>query len=350
MRNILLLLLLVAFSGTVWAQGEYSAAVLLVNPDSRVVSMGGAGVALADDISAVYLNPAGLGFQSNGEVALHYSRLLPGLYDGLHFVSATYKNKFRDYGTFGVAVYHMQQGEGDIMDASGTVLGDYTSSESVLLFSAGHRCAKYPDLAFGTNLKFIYSNLADGTFDNSVSGNGKAFALAFDLGALWRRPLEKFAPWGWSLAPMDFGLTLANFGTRMDYSDGHHRDPLPLALRLGTVYHQQVNSDHRLNYLLDVERIMTYIQTENDGDPALLGFFRSFANDGFFQRFNLHLGTEYVFRNMVYGRLGVNVNPIGENNALNVGFGIRYQFAKLDFAYEIAELNNSLRFTISYLQ
>ncbi|MBL7032800.1 MAG: PorV/PorQ family protein [Candidatus Delongbacteria bacterium] len=337
-------------AGLVMAQGEFSAPVLLVNPDARLIGTGGAGVALADDISAVYLNPAGLGFQHNGEFAAHYSKLLPGLYDQFDYLSIAWKGPVRDYGTFGVALRHYSLGGGDIMHTDGTVLGDYNSSETVVTISHGHNC--FPDLglAFGANAKILFSNLASGDFDPSIEGDGSAFAVMFDLAALWQSPMRNInIADRFSLAPFDFAMTFANFGTRLDYSDGNHRDPLPLTWRLGMAYHHLLPPDHQLEYLFDLERIMTSIDADADADMAIVGFFSSFGNEEFMKRINLKLGTEYAFRQMFFGRAGVNLNPIAEKTSFNLGFGVIYNNIKFDFADEIGTLNNSLRLSVAYL-
>jgi len=347
MKAIVQFLGILLTAGVVFAQGEYSAPVLLVNPDARLVGTGGAGVALADDISAVYLNPAGLGFQENGEFAAHYSKLLPGLYDQFHFMSVAWKDKFNDWGTFGAAVDHYSLGGGDIMDVDGNVLGDYNSSETVVTLSGARTLDALAGFSYGLNVKFLYSKLASGDFDPTVEGTGSAFAFMLDMAMLWQAPLGGF--FDGVLEPLDFGLTIANFGTRLDYTDGSHRDPLPLALRLGFAYDHPVAPDHNLKYLLDIERIQTKIEAGEDADMAIVGLFTSFGNEEALKRFNLKLGTEYGYQQMFFGRLGLNLNPIAEKTSFNLGFGILYNNIKFDFADEIGTLNNSLRLSVSYL-
>lgn len=349
MRRLVASVVLVLWASTTMAQSEYSAPVLLVNPDARFVGLGNGGVAVADDISAMYLNPAGLGFQSEGEIMTNYSKLLPGLTDQFQYMSVAFKDQYQDYGTFGLAVYYMNQGESTIMYEDGTPGGTINSNEMALSFSGGRKSRKFASLAYGVNVKFIISNLASGSFDPSVVGDGRAFAMALDGGVLWHRPFDKVNIRDkFSLAPFDFGISLLNFGTRLNYSDSDHKDALPLQLRLGTVYNHQIDSEHQLRYMLDMSRIMTKVNKGESADMAIVGFFTSLGNAGFVKRLNWHLGTEYVYRGQFFGRIGFDLNPIGESNTMNLGFGLIYNQLRFDFADEIGSLNNSLRFTISY--
>ncbi len=330
-------------AGLLFAQGEFSGPVLMVNPDARLVGAGGAGVALADDISALYVNPAGLGFQQTGEFAANYSKMLPTLYDRFDYLSIAWKGPVRRTGTYGVALYHYSLGGGDIMNDTGQLLGSYNSSETVLSISHGRCFSSRLGLAGGISTKLLYSNLASGNFAPGVTGDGSAFAFMIDMALLWHTPA------GSVLSPLDFGLTIANIGTRLDYSDGEHRDPLPLALRLGIALELEPMQDHALGFMLDFERIMTRIEQGGDADMALGGFFRAFGDEEFIQQINMKLGSEYVFRGMFFGRAGINVKPLAERASFTLGFGVLYNNIRFDFADEIGDLDNSLRLSVAYL-
>ena len=71
-------LLLVATTQVLMAQVISSAVpFLLVAPNSRASGMGEAGVALADDASALHWNPAGLAFQDGQEISISHANWLP---------------------------------------------------------------------------------------------------------------------------------------------------------------------------------------------------------------------------------------------------------------------------------
>ena len=55
--------ILVLLAADIFAQGESAVPFLLIAPGARTGGMGEAGVALANDATAVFWNPAGLAFQ-----------------------------------------------------------------------------------------------------------------------------------------------------------------------------------------------------------------------------------------------------------------------------------------------
>ena len=50
---------------------------LKIEPDSRAAGMGNSGVALADNASAIFWNPAGLAFQTGSEAGITHFRVDP---------------------------------------------------------------------------------------------------------------------------------------------------------------------------------------------------------------------------------------------------------------------------------
>ncbi|MDX1586512.1 MAG: hypothetical protein R3222_07205, partial [Balneolaceae bacterium] len=66
------------FAGNVSAQvGITSVPFLQIEPDSRAAGMGNTGVAIADNASAVFWNPAGLAFQRGTQISITHSEWLP---------------------------------------------------------------------------------------------------------------------------------------------------------------------------------------------------------------------------------------------------------------------------------
>ncbi|HOC89567.1 MAG TPA: UPF0164 family protein, partial [bacterium] len=59
------------------AVSESAVLFLQISPGARAAGMGEAFVALADDATAVYYNPAGLGFQRGKEITLMHTNWLP---------------------------------------------------------------------------------------------------------------------------------------------------------------------------------------------------------------------------------------------------------------------------------
>ena len=71
LRAALLALIVAGFGLAPVAQAQVGGAAVVflkIEPDSRAAGMGNAGVALADNASAMFWNPAGLAFQKGTEI------------------------------------------------------------------------------------------------------------------------------------------------------------------------------------------------------------------------------------------------------------------------------------------
>ena len=108
---------------------------LLIAPDARAGGMGEVGTAIADDINAVYWNPAGLGFQTNTrQIALSFSKWLPQFNADLFYSYGTYGQYVEALdGTIAGTFIFMNLGEFTRTAEDGTELGKFRSNE----FSVG---------------------------------------------------------------------------------------------------------------------------------------------------------------------------------------------------------------------
>ena len=170
-------LLLFGMSGMkLYAQaGGAAVPFLLISPDARSSGMGEVGTAMADDINAIYWNPAGLGFHDYYEdpadpdnltpyrqVAISFSRWLPQFNADLFYSYATYGQFIEELdGTVAGNFIFMNLGEFTRTHESGRVLGKFLSSEFAIGISYGTIVAE--DLAVGVQLRYIQSNLAPAT-------------------------------------------------------------------------------------------------------------------------------------------------------------------------------------------
>ena len=110
---VLIIALFAPVAGTVAAQGGpgSSAVVFLkIEPDSRAAGMGNAGVALADNASAIFWNPAGLAFQTGTEAAITHSEWLPEFDAGLYYEYLVAKHHLPGWGTIGAHLTYLNLG------------------------------------------------------------------------------------------------------------------------------------------------------------------------------------------------------------------------------------------------
>ena len=80
-------------SQTINRYGTTTANFLEIGVGSGPTAMGDAQVALADDVSSIYWNPAGLGFLDGKELAMRHVNWLPGLADDLYYEFLAYRKK-----------------------------------------------------------------------------------------------------------------------------------------------------------------------------------------------------------------------------------------------------------------
>lgn len=141
----------------------------------RAAGMGGAFVALADDASAPFWNPAGTAFTQRVQSAFMWERAYPGLTDvdiRSGFLSLVVPSRF---GSMGGAVTSYSYGS--------------MLSENIVLLHYGREVV--PALGIGINLKYLthdYKIGKDPSFAaNPVFANGtSAGNVTFDLGALYK--------------------------------------------------------------------------------------------------------------------------------------------------------------------
>jgi hypothetical protein len=179
------------------AYGTTSAEFLLLGAGARGAALGGAFTAIANDVSALYYNPAGAAFMSRpGFMVGTYNYVADTRYSwgGLAFpFSGGARVVGVQIGTFGFKdqpVYTVDQPEGN-----GAV---YSVSET---FVGGTYAENFSDrFSAGLTFKFISDNLGD--------AHGNAFAL--DFGTNFHASLSGH--------PVKFSFVLSNLGTNIDYS------------------------------------------------------------------------------------------------------------------------------------
>ncbi|NTV46714.1 MAG: PorV/PorQ family protein, partial [Chlorobiales bacterium] len=131
---------------------------LLISPDSRAGGMGEANAAIADNSSAVFWNPAGLGYQKGMDFNFTHSNWLPALNADLFYENLTAKFHAPKYGTFALGITYLNLGEIQRTDEQGNPLGTFKSYELAIGLSYGVKVL--PTLSLGTGVRYIYSSLS----------------------------------------------------------------------------------------------------------------------------------------------------------------------------------------------
>ncbi len=183
MKKLLLIIGLTITGFSLFSQiPKYSNEFLAIGVGARALGMGNAYVALTDDVTSGYWNPAGLTQMSSPyQIGLMHSEYFAGIakYDYLSFAM-----KLDTLSTAGISLIRF--GIDDIpntlnlYDSDGNIDYDritkFSAADYALLFHYARRM-KVPGLSIGGNVKIIYRQI--GKFAN-------AYGFGFDFGVQYR--------------------------------------------------------------------------------------------------------------------------------------------------------------------
>ena len=341
---ILMGLCLALLPDRVQATPESRAAVLflLIEPGARAIGMGETYVALADDATASYFNPAALAGQSRKKVNFTHSKWLPGLADDLSYEFLAYSTPVEGWGNIGVNVALLNLGEQIRTDERGNTQGTFRSYDMAL--SAAYGADIGDNMSAGIGLKFIRSNLADqGAGIERGKGVGNSFAA--DIGLLWKMTPE-----------ISFGAALRILGPKIAYIDASQADPLPQHIVLGTAYELMDTQYHDVLLSFDLYKPLI-------ADGSFLGnLVKAWADEGMgdeLREMDLHVGGEYKYglsarqdEAFFALRAGYSWDSDGELKTPTFGVGLKYNRFQVDVAYITGEdtpMQDNTRFSLNLI-
>lgn len=344
----------VVLSGRVFAQGESAVPFLLIGPNSLNAGMGETGTGMINDASAMFWNPAGLGFQKGSQVSITHSPWLPGLglsdlfYD--YLAGKYYMKKLK--GTLGVSITYLNIGKIIQTDEFGNEIGNYQAFDGALAVGYGTKVTR--DLGVGVVTRFIYSKLAVDPVAGE-QGTGTAYDLSFDLSMLWRPTKTKMK---FLNNKFGLGVNLSNIGPKVTYVDNDQADPLPTNLRLGFAYDIYQSEFNNLTLTADFAKLLVKRREGGESDPVYKSIFTSFGGgiDNVMKSIQSSVGAEYWYGNPkligLRGGFFYEDPDRGKRKFITLGASIRYSMYGFDFSYintieENHPLANTLRFTLS---
>lgn len=180
---------------------------LNVSTSSRIYGLGGVNISLVDDdITTTQQNPALLGPEMSGQIALGYMRYL----GGSNFAGLTYGHSAGEHGAWAAGIHYFGYGSMKEADASGVILGSFSPKDVAFSGTYSHDITGY--LRGGITLKMIYSGYADYS----------AFAIGTDFGINYYFPDRD----------LSLSLVVSNLGGQVKrFNDSYDR--LPVDVRLG---------------------------------------------------------------------------------------------------------------------
>jgi long-subunit fatty acid transport protein len=295
--------------------GTTAASFLKIATGARSIGMGGAFTAVADDISSMYWNPAGLARMKTGEASFNHVNWIADI----NYDVASAALLLEGIGAIGVSVGSLSMGE---MEITTTSQPEGTGE----MFSAGGTMVS---ISYARNLTNQFSIGFTGKYVREHIWNESASSLALDIGTWYVAPIFNGLRIGASMANFgpkmrlegrDVGRlfkttdnpsnpTVVNSFLEMDYFD------LPLSFRVGLSTDIIKNENSRLTIAADAVH-------PNDNTESV------------------NSGAEYTWQNMLSLRLGWKsaFERDGEQG-LTAGAGLAYDLAPslgfmLDYAYQ----------------
>ena len=295
--------------------GKYAGEFMAIGVGGRPLGMGGAYVAIANDVTAAYYNPAGLAQINYPEISLMHDERFGSL------VNYDYAGVAIPYGkdmSFGVSIMRLgvdgiPNTQGALIDQNtGAVITDinlpsarldyskiteFSDQDWAFYFTFAKRHSE--QLYYGANVKLIYRSIA----------GYSAYGIGFDVGA-WYKLFQNFS----------LGANLQDVTTTLvAWSTGRNELITPTA-KVGVAYH--------LNFL------------GGEITPAL-DFNIKFEDRQFASEFHLGpvsfdmmTGFEYNFKNLFMVRAGYN-----DVKQFTIGAGIK--LPKLNIDYSFARFSQS---------
>lgn len=282
--------------------GTSGAAFLKINAGSRPAAMGEAFGGIADDINALFYNPAGTSKLERPEFTAQYGSWFQGIsYNMLGFAYPV-----RGIGSFGLGVVSL--GVSDMEKRSADTENPeskFGANDSAYILHYSRPVME--SLSAGINVKAI----------NLKIDTESASAYAADLGVLWATPVERLSA----------GLVVQNMGSEVKFvKEG---DPLPLNIKAGFGYLLPLGKVSLLTAGLD-------FNLPRDNDMMISG------------------GAEYKRNFMIdlnaavrAGYKTVSQEKLGGLSGLTCGAGINWKQFGLDFAWvPYGDLGETYRYSL----
>ena len=299
---------------TITKVGTTSAQFLKLGVGARAIAMGGTFVAQANDLSALYWNPAGLTSITGGAVQFSHTQYLADI----SYNYAAFGINVGNMGTLAASLIYLDSGDMDvrtISDPGGT--GESFKKQDLAL-QVSYARALTDRFSIGSTVKYIREQI----------WHSSASATAFDIGVLFTTPYQN----------LRLGASMANFGPKMQMSgrdiifstdpsstqEGNveivnseyltDRHPLPLMFRVGLAWDAISSADHRVVVLTDAAH-------PNDNSEYM------------------NMGMEYSFRNLFALRGGYrNAFEVDGEQGVTFGAGFNLRIdrstkASFDYAY-----------------
>jgi Type IX secretion system protein PorV len=339
---------------------------LRISPDARSGGMGDVGVATSPDASAGFWNIGKVAFnESKGGIVATYTPWLKDLVNDVYLASLAGYYRWDENQAVNVSLRYFSLGNIQFTDGLGNDWGSAKPREFSI--DLGYSRKLSSKVGIGVALRYINSNLTGGGVTSGSTTYKVGSSIAGDLGFYYNG--KNAAGDGWS-----FGATMTNLGAKVSYTDNADmKDFIPANLGLGTAYTKNFNEQNKINFGIDVNKLLVPTPPSDLSDPNAISkyrkksvvgsWFSSFgdAPDGFneeIKEFQVSAGAEYWYNNQFALRAGYfwEDKTKGNRRYFTTGVGIKYNVFGLNFSYLIPSgsgvsrnpLSNTLRFSVLF--
>ena len=300
---------------------KYAGDFLTLGVGARPLGMGGSFAAIADDSTAAYWNPAGLGRLRHSEAAFMHSSL--GELDSYDFVNyvqpiggaASLGLSWLRVGIDDIPITTLPRPGNPVSPANRPRQVDtFNSTDNAFFLSYGRQVkfnlgSKRLNMFLGGNAKLIYI---------TALGNTNALGVGGDLGWLWTTPTERSRQLSVGIVAQDFFRTKLYWNTPPENpGEASNTDTIEPNLKIGLSYRQSIK-------------------------PLKSHLLLTFDTDSLYS-FEMHYGAEYVFAELLSLRIGIQERKgINTIRLMTAGAGLRLSFLTgAAFSVDYAFLNNS---------
>jgi len=280
--------------------GTTGAQFLELGVSARSMGMAEAFVAVADDISSVYYNPAGLTYLYTKEASFTYISLPADVSYGFAGLGLPLESIG---GILGIGMYGLFSGDMDVTDPNRIPTGQTFSWNDVAL-SVSYGRYLTDRFSIGLSVKYI------GEFSHDYSANG----WSADVGTLYNTGFRGFK----------IGMAITNFGPDMKFIRNAY--PLPINFKFGGSINVIEGLDHMLVFAAEGSHPSDNLEKYNSGLEYI-----------FQDRFMLRTGWRFNYDVDGFVAGGGILLPFGEDREL------RFDYAFQDFGV----LTEVHRFTMS---
>ncbi len=333
---------------------------LRISPDTRAGGMGELGVATSADANSIYWNIGKAAFaDKKGQLAATYTPWFKdlGLTD-IYLATLSGNFKVDEQSAIAASVRYFSLGSITFTDNLGNDLQSFRPREFAI--DAGYSRKLTEKLGVGVGLKYVNSNLANGTVNGTTYKAGST--VAGDVGVYYK-----------GTQGFDWGVTLNNLGGKIAYTnDADKRDFIPANLSAGFTYNKKFDEENKITFGLDVHKLLVPTPPAVGDSAGLVDYrskgvvgswFSSFgdAPDGFgeeMKEFSLSAGAEYTYNNQFMFRAGYfwEDKTKGSRQYFTMGAGVKYNTFGLNFAYILPSgngvnrnpLSNTMRFSLVF--